>query len=111
MNHRFRYAYYDLGERQAGDRAIVRLSGSAANVLLLDRPNLWRYRVGLRFSAVGRLYRRSPVELSVPYDGHWYVAMDLGGRRGHTRGQVKVVANDSSRRELAREGTLAASTA
>jgi hypothetical protein len=99
MKYQFPYAYYDLGELSEGDTVVVRLRGSSANVLLLDRPNLERYRVGLRFSYIGRLYRRSPVELSVPYDGHWYVAMDLGGRPGHTRGAVKVLAGDGSRLE------------
>jgi hypothetical protein len=111
MKYRFPYSYYDLGELQEGDTVVVGLSGQPANVLLLDRPNLERYRFGFRFSYVGRLYRRSPVELSVPHDGHWYVAMDLGGRPGHTRGAVKVVASDGSRRELDREARLTESTA
>jgi hypothetical protein len=102
MQYRFKYASYDLGERHAGDRVLVRLSGSAANVLLLDRQNLERYRAGLRFSYLGGLRRHSPVQLSVPYDGHWYVAMDLGGRRGHTRGAVKVVPRDGDQQEIER---------
>jgi hypothetical protein len=90
MNYRFRYASYDLGERDEGDRVIVKLRGAVANVLLLDHQNFSRYRAGLRFSYLGGLRRRSPVELRVPYDGHWYVAVDLGGRRGRTEASVKV---------------------
>jgi hypothetical protein len=99
MKYRFRYSYYDLGELRAGDGVVVKLRGSAANVLLLDRGNFERYRVGLTFSYVGGLRRRSPVQLAVPHDGHWYVAMDLGGRPGHARGAVKVVPDDPSQRE------------
>ena len=91
MNYRFRYAHYDLGERRAGDTVVVGLSGSAANVLLLDEQNFGRYRAGLRFAYRGGSRHRSPVRLEVPYDSHWYVAMDLGGRPGHARGTVKVV--------------------
>jgi hypothetical protein len=94
MKHRFRYSYYDLGEREAGDQVIVSLSGRAAglaNVLLLDERNFGRYRGGMEFEYLGGQRHRSPVELSVPRDGHWYVAMDLGGRRGRVRGAVKVV--------------------
>ena len=99
MNYRFRYASYDLGELDAGDTVVVRLRGSAPNVLLLDRRNFERYRAGLRFAFVGGLQRRSPVRLQVPRDGHWYVALDLGGRPGHARGSVSVLSADGSQRE------------
>lgn len=94
MKHRLRYAYYDLGERNEGDRVVVSLEGSAANVLLLDQRNFARYRGGMNFSYVGGLRRRSPVRLSVPYDSHWYVTLDHGGRRGQTQGSVRVVPAD-----------------
>lgn len=98
MRYRFRYAYYDLGEREAGERVVVSLRGAPANVLLLDHDNFVRYRGGRRFSHLGGLRRRSPVELEVPHDGHWYVAMDLGGRRGSSRGAVKVLPREDSDR-------------
>ncbi len=101
MNYRFRYAYYDLGELGAGDTVVVRLRGSTPNVLLLDRRNFERYRVGLRFAFIGGLQRRSPVRLQVPRDDHWYVALDLGGRPGRARGAVSVVSADGSQREAA----------
>jgi hypothetical protein len=111
MRYRFRYSYYDLGERKAGDHVVVRLRGSAANVLLLDRRNFERYRAGLRFSYIGGLRRRSPIELSVPYDSHWYVAMDLGGRPGYARGAVKVMPSDRGQRDRDREpGRMKAGT-
>jgi hypothetical protein len=105
MKYRFPYAYYDLGELQSGDRVIVGLRGAAANVLLLDRQNLERYRAGIQFAFLGGFYRRSPVEFSVPRDGHWYVALDLGGRPGHARGTVKVVPGEGPHRGLDRDAT------
>ena len=81
MRYRFRYAYYHLGELIEGDTVVVRLRGSAPNVLLLDRRNFERYRAGLRFAFVGGLQRRSPVRLQVPRDGHWYVAADKPARK------------------------------
>ena len=105
MRHRFRYASYDLRERQAGDRVIVNLRGYAAwlaKVLLVNERNFWRYRGGLPFAYLGGLCRRSPVEFSVPRSGHWYVAMDLGGRSGRVRGAVKVIARTSGKTEKVR---------
>lgn len=99
MKYRFPYAYYDLGELSQGDTVRLRLRGSAPNVLLLDRRNLERYRVGLRFAFVGGMQRRSPVRLSVPHDGHWYVALDLGGRPGRATGAVSVLSADGQERE------------
>jgi hypothetical protein len=99
MRYRFKYAHYDLGELTEGDTVVVRLRGSAPNVLLLDRRNFERYRFGLRFEFVGGLQRRSPVRLSVPHDGHWYVALDLGGRPGRARGEVSVQSADGTSRE------------
>jgi hypothetical protein len=53
MKYRFPYAYYNLGELSEGDTVVVRLRGAPPNVLLLDRQNFERYRVGLRFAFLG----------------------------------------------------------
>ncbi len=113
MEYRFPYACYDLGKLQQGDTVVVRLHGPAANVMLLDPKNFARYRGGFRFSFVGGNQRRSPVRLPVPRDGHWFVAMDLGGRPGRVRGAVSVLAADGSRRDIskAEERSLTQSTA
>jgi uncharacterized protein DUF1883 len=100
MRHQFKYASYDLHERQAGDRVVVNLRGAAhANVLLVDERNFWRYRGGLPFEHLGGVCHRSPVEFSVPRSGHWYVAMDLGGRPGRVRGAVKVIPRSGGESE------------
>src|SRR5437588_11221400 len=91
MKYTQRYAYYDLGQQQRGNVVSVRMQGSAANVLLLDAGNFRRYRAGERFSYVGGHHKRSPARLKVPRYDHWYVVLDHGGRRGRTRGAVRVV--------------------
>jgi hypothetical protein len=85
-----RYAVYDLGHQETGSTAVVRLRGSAANVLLLDETNLSCYRRGEHFVFEGGFARTSPVRLTIPRDGHWYVVLDLGGYRGRVRGEVTV---------------------
>jgi hypothetical protein len=106
MQFRFKYAYYDLGELHTGETVIVRLRGSAANVLLLDQRNFARYRAGLRFAYVGGRHSRSPARLAVPHDAHWFVALDLGGRPGRVQGAVSVLAADGSQREVEQEPAL-----
>jgi hypothetical protein len=87
-----RFAFYDLGQQPAGATAMVRLRGSSANVLLLDKTNFDRYRTGGPFAYSGGHYNRSPVALEVPEDGHWFVVLDLGGFGGRVRGKVRVLA-------------------
>jgi hypothetical protein len=94
-----------------GDTVVVHLRGCTANVLLLDEENFSRYRGGLRFSYVGGRHNRSPARLVVPRDGHWYVALDLGGRRGRVRGAVSVLPAGESRRGTQREQALEESVA
>src|SRR5579884_45096 len=105
MKYRLRYAYYDLGELEEGSTALVRMSGSRANVTLLDARNFARYRAGQPFAYVGGNRRRSPVRLEVPHDGHWYVVLDLGGFGGRARGAVSVLGPDGARLELSPERT------
>lgn len=87
-----RYAYYDLGHQQEGTGVVVRLRGSAANVILLSPQNFAFYRSGGGFFySAGGHYRTSPVQLQIPRDGHWYVVVDLGGYAGRVRGAVELV--------------------
>lgn len=89
-----RYSYFDLKEQSKDTSVVVRLAGSSANVILLDRTNFASYRAGRPFLYEGGFRRRSPVRLTVPEDGHWYVVVDLGGYRGRVRAHVEVVGQD-----------------
>lgn len=84
-----KFLKYELSASE-GDVVVVELD-HAANVQLLDVANFSRYRRGQSYRYVGGFYRQSPVRLSVPSDGHWYVVIDLGGHRGTVRASVGLV--------------------
>lgn len=83
------YQVYDLHQCSRGERVQVTLSGSAANVRLMDSSNYNNYKHGRRHSFYGGLMRCSPAVLTIPRSGHWYVTIDLGGLRGTVRSSVR----------------------
>jgi hypothetical protein len=85
------FIHSDLGFRQAGDVVEITLSGSAANVRLLDSSNFQAYRSGRQHRYIGGLAQRSPVKLQVPNPGQWHVAVDMQGLRGTTRASFRVI--------------------
>ncbi len=85
------FVHSDLGSRQAGDVVEVTLSGSAANVRLLDSGNFQNYRSGRAHRYVGGLAQQSPVRLVIPSSGTWHVAVDMQGLRGTTRASFRVI--------------------
>lgn len=85
------FSYYDLGYRSAGDVVEVLLSGSAANVRLLDSSNYQSYKAGRGHTFYGGLAKQSPVRFDIPNSGHWYVTVDLQGLRGSTRTSIRVI--------------------
>lgn len=84
-------AKYDLGQRSLGDIVEVTLS-LAANVRLLDRLNYQNYRNGRRHEFYGGYCETSPVRMSIPRTGYWYVAVDLDGYAGRVKSSVRVIA-------------------
>jgi hypothetical protein len=80
---------YDLRQLKKGSTVVVTL-GSQTNVMLLDASNYRAYASGRRFEYFGGKMTRSPARLTVPRDGHWYVAIDLGGYGGRIRSGVAV---------------------
>src|SRR5690606_29877506 len=85
------FTHYNLGHVERGSVVVVTLSGSAANVRLMDGSNFNSYKAGRRHSYVGGLAKRSPVRLPVPRSGTWHVAIDMQGFRGSVRSGVQVV--------------------
>lgn len=86
------YQVYDLGNRKSGEIVQVKISGNAANVRLMDSSNYNSYKSGRRHTYYGGHATRSPVNISVPSSGHWYVAIDFGGYRGSARTSVQVLS-------------------
>lgn len=85
------FQHYDLGNRKAGEIVEVILSGTAANVRLMDTSNLNSFRRGGRHNYYGGHAKKSPVHLNIPRSGHWHVVIDLGGHRGTVRSSVRVL--------------------
>jgi len=91
------FIHSDLGFRQAGDAVEITLSGSAANVRLLDSGNFEAYRNGRQHRYIGGLAKRSPVRLQIPSSGHWHVAVDMQGLQGTTRASFRVIPASAQR--------------
>ena len=92
-----KFLHTDLGYRQRGDVVEVALSGTAANVRLLDSSNLQRYRQGRDHRYYGGLAQRSPVRLGIPTSGSWHLVVDMQGLRGTTRSSVRVIPGSALR--------------
>jgi len=84
------FQHYDLGHLSGGETVVVTLSGSAANVRLMDSSNFQSFKAGRRHRFHGGLAKSSPVRLRVPHSGTWYVTIDLQGMRGNVRSSVHV---------------------
>lgn len=81
----------DLGQLKKGATVVVTLR-QQANVLLLDSSNYRTYAAsrGGRYRYTGGLIKKSPARITVPSNGHWYLAIDLGGAKGRINATVAV---------------------
>jgi hypothetical protein len=68
------------------------MSGSEANVLLLDDGNFAQYKRGGRYQFHGGHFTSSPAHITVPSTQRWHVVVDLGGAAGSVRAAVRVMA-------------------
>lgn len=91
------FTHYNLGHLDRGSVVVVTLSGSAANVRLMDGSNLSSYKSGRQHRYIGGLAKSSPVRLQVPHSGTWHVAVDMQGLRGTVRSGVQVVRGEALR--------------
>ena len=58
---------------------------------LLDDSGFRSYKSGREHRYIGGLAKRSPVDLTIPLDGRWHVAVDMQGLRGSTRSSVQML--------------------
>lgn len=81
----------DLGTLKKGSVVTVTLR-QQANVLLLDSSNYRTYAAGRggRYKYFGGLMKKSPARIVVPANGHWFLAIDLGGGSGRINASVSV---------------------
>jgi hypothetical protein len=80
---------YDLGNLKKGSTVVVTLKNQA-NVQLMTSSDYNNYKAGRRFHYHGGRATRSPFRIAVPSNGHWVVAIDLGGYAGRISASVSV---------------------
>lgn len=80
---------YDLGNLKKGSTVVVTLKNQA-NVQLMTSSDYNNYKAGRRFHYHGGRVTRSPFRIAVPSNGHWVVAVDLGGYAGRISASVAV---------------------
>jgi len=85
------FIHSDLGFRDSGDVVVVTLSGSAANVRLLDSLNFSQYQSGQEHHYFGGLAEQSPVRLPIPHSGIWHVVVDMQGLSGSVNAGFRVI--------------------
>ena len=82
-----------LYEVNVGSNDVIEVElSSQANVRIMDSSNYHSFRAGRAHRYHGGLAKKSPVVLSPPNSGHWYVVVDLGGHSGKVRASVSVRA-------------------
>lgn len=85
------FTHYDLGRKERGQIVEIILSGSAANVRLMDSSNFQSYRNGRQHKYFGGLAKQSPVRLQIPSSGNWHVTVDMQGLRGTVRSSIRMM--------------------
>lgn len=84
-----KYLYYEFN---LGSKDVVRVTlDKQANVRLLDSSNYQNYKNGRRYIYYGGLAKVSPVNLTAPHSGYWYLVVDLEGYVGSVNVSVNVI--------------------
>jgi hypothetical protein len=74
------------------DDVVIVTLDHQANAMLLDESNFSAYRQGRSFNYYGGWATHSPVRIKPPHAGHWHVVIDLGGRGGTIRAEIRVLS-------------------
>ncbi|MGA5420581.1 DUF1883 domain-containing protein [Streptomyces lavendulocolor] len=83
------HLYKDLGNLKGGSAVIVTLRNQA-NVQVMMRSEYSKYKSGRTYRYLGGRVTRSPHRITIPSNGHWVVAIDLGGYSGRIAASVQV---------------------
>jgi hypothetical protein len=81
----------DLGHQPRGATVIFNLSGSEANVFLVDSTNYSNYKHGRQYRYFGGHTKKSPVRIAVPNASHWFAVVDTGGFGGRVSANIDVL--------------------
>lgn len=90
MPQGMKFQFKDLGTLDKGATVEIRLSGSAANVRLMNGSNFRAYKSNRNHQYIGGQVKRSPHRMVVPRRDHWYITVDMAGLRGTSRWSVSV---------------------
>ena len=82
---------HDAGDRAPGDVVEVTTSGGPADVRLLDGPGYRDRRAGRPTAPHVERATGSPVRLTVPHAGRWYVTVDFGACLASVRSGIRVL--------------------
>ena len=88
------FTQYKLGNQQKGNVVEVTLSGSAANVRLMNSSNFQSYRAGRKHTYHGGLVKRSPANIAIPSSGTWHLVVDMQGLRGRVKSSIRVMPRE-----------------
>ena len=88
------FTHYKLGNQKKGNVVEVTLSGSAANVRLMNSSNFQSYRAGRKHSYYGGLVKRSPANIAIPSSGTWHLVVDMQGLRGRVKSSIQVLSRE-----------------
>ncbi|MYU01765.1 MULTISPECIES: DUF1883 domain-containing protein [unclassified Streptomyces] len=92
----------DLGSLKRGSVVVVTLR-KQANVQVMPRSEYTKYKSGRRYQYLGGRVTRSPHRITIPRNGHWVVAIDLGGNAGRIAASVQVQPPPRGPLPMARE--------
>ena len=82
-------------EFQLGSVDLVEVTLDApANAFLVDEENFINYKNGKPYRYHGGHAETTPVRLSVPHSGKWYLVVDLGGFAGRVRAFARVIQGE-----------------
>ena len=76
---------------------VVTLSGSAANVRLLDPINYSQYQQRQEHRYFGGFAQQSPVRIQIPHDGFWHAVVDMQGLQGTVNAGIRVIPAEALR--------------
>ena len=76
------YLKFDLGKAAEGKTVKVTLSGSMANIRLMNKSNMYNYEHGHDYTSIDELAQKVLTEIRIPENDHWFVVVDLKGIRG-----------------------------
>lgn len=83
------YMYY---ETNAGPKDSIEVSlDNRAHVRVMDSLNFQNYKKREKYRYHGGFAKKSPVHITPPHQGHWYVVLDLGGKAGRVKASVRVL--------------------